>query len=279
MVEFKRIDESTVNGAPVMFTRYEETPAPAQIDLSVANSAIRIPMAVCRHIYTVAAWGSNARGETNDFDTHNLFLDPAGNLTAQVQLVTDSRYQIKRGGEDVTERPFFYCSADEGIGGKQDRSATQVVDGKNRSFCNAEYSEIFMPAHDVVAIGLLDYSPGSDTFGEYSPIANILISPLDYDLLNLAKPIITKVENEGFISNLFGIAPKNQTINTLEPKNGEQRITVNFDNAGVQGNFMIFSLFIRTGDFVDIININKVYKDEKSAIAGVERMVREYRKA
>jgi hypothetical protein len=251
MVKFERIDESTVGGQPVMFTRYSETAEPVQIDLVVTNSAIRIPLAKCKHIYTVSAWGINKGKETNDFDTHNLFLDAKGKLLAQVQR-SEQNYQIQRGEKDVTKYPNFFCSPDQGIRGRKDRSATQTINGQSFYFCNAEYSEIYMPAHDVVAIGLLDFSPGSDTFAEYNPIANILISETDYDLEQLWQP-----------------------INLQEPK---QRLTVNFDNAGAQGNFMIFSLFIRSGDNVDIINVNKVYRDENEAIEGVKQMVKEYRK-
>jgi hypothetical protein len=225
----------------------------------------------------MAAWGSNAKGDTNDFDTHNFFIDSFGKLTAQVQLVSESSYQTKRGREDVTKSPYFYCSKDEGIGGTKDRSAKQLVNGNSLIFYNAEYSEVYMPSHDVVAIGLLDYSPGRDTFSEYNPIANILISDRDYSLDDLCKPISSSKTKGGFFSNLFGESTSQSTINTLEPKRGEQRLTVSFDDASVQGDFMIFSLFIRNGEFVDIISVNKVYRNEKEAIADVKKMVKEYR--
>jgi hypothetical protein len=276
MVKFERIDESTVSGKPVMFTRYDESSTPVQIDLATANTAIRVPLAKCKHIYTMAAWGINPKKVTNDFDTHNLFFDLSGKLTAQVQRARDNTYQIERGKVDVTREPFFFCSPDQGIRGKQDRSARQVVNGKSLFFCNAEYAEIYMPSHDVVAVGLLDWDSGRDTFAEYNPIANILISNTDYSLRDLWESVPNSKTKSGFLSNLFGQS-QTETINTLEPKPGEQRLTVSFDDASVQGDFMIFSLFIRNGDFVDIISVNKVYRNEKEAIADVKKMVKEYR--
>ena len=270
MVKFKAINEATIDNKPVVFAAFDESEK--QIDLAATNQAIRLPLESCKHLFSVSTWGANRHGSSNDFDTNNIF-STNGRIVSQVQLVRNS-HQVRRGNSDVTRSPYFFCSKDEGIGKKQDRFAKQVINGKEFTFVNAEYSEVYMPAHDFCAIGLLDFDGGSDTFSDYNPVANILVSSVDYDLEQLAKPLV--VEQGKF--SLFGGSKEPKTeINLLAPKANERRITVSFDKAAKQGDFMVFSLFIKTGNYVDIINVNSIYSAEAAGIRALQRMVNEYR--